>query len=612
MSETSVLKIDKSVMQSRWVFPAVNDDQVHRLMQDHQLNEIVARLLVSRNVDNADVDTYLNPKLSRDFPDPFSMMGMKDFADYLSDAIIAGKKIAAFCDFDVDGSTSAAVLKRFFRHLGQDIPIYIPDRMVEGYGPNAKSLHTLKQDGADIVLMADCGTTAFDVIAQGRELGLEICVFDHHEAEDLLPVANHVINPKRKDDTSGLGMLAAVGVTFLCCVAVNTTLRARKYYEIKGIAEPSLKSWLDLVGLGTVCDMVPLTGANRLFVKEGFRQMAKGENVGLAALAAVANMKKPPTSDDAGFVLGPRINAGSRVHQSDLGAKLLSCEDAEEAKNLAWTLNDCNDKRRLIQADMLRDAVSRVEMGRLYDHPIIFVHDESWHVGLNGLVAGQLKEKYGKPACVIAFAPGMDGQLEGRGSGRSVAGFNLAALFMRAREAGLLIKGGGHAMAAGFTVTQDKIEQLHSFLRDEAARAIEQGIELISEDPVDGVATIRGMKPDFVRLLETNVGPFGMANPEPRFVLPFVKIVSADIVGESHVRLMLADIEGGARMKAIAFRAVDTPLGEALLGNKGRQAIHLMGQFHVNSWNGSESVEFHVEDAAYPSGIAQQSAAAVG
>lgn len=598
----AAFKVDKSVMQSRWVFPPINDDHVARLMSDHNLNEIVARLLVARNVESHQVDTYLNPKLSKDFPDPFSLQGMTAFAEDIAGAIIAGRTIAAFCDFDVDGSTSAALLKKFFRHLGQDITLYIPDRMVEGYGPNAKALHTLKQGGADIVIMADCGTTAFDVIEQGRNLGLEISVIDHHEQGDHLPVANHVINPKRRDDTSGLSMLAAVGVTFLCCVAINRILRDKKYYETKGIPEAPLKNWLDLVGLGTVCDMVPLVGPNRLLVKAGFQQMAKGDNIGLKALCDVGGLKTTPTPDDAGFVLGPRINAGSRVHQADLGAKLLSSEDPEEARNLAFLLNDCNTKRKTIQADMLRDAVSRVELQGLHEHPIIFVHDLSWHVGLNGLVAGQLKEKYGKPACVIAFAPGMDGQPEGRGSGRSVPGFNLAALFMQAKDAGLLIKGGGHAMAAGFTVTQDKIDDLHAFLREAAAK-VAGGLELIGESSVDATATIRGLKPDFVRLLENNVGPFGTDNPEPQFVLPFVKIVSADIVGESHVRLMIADIEGGSRMKAMAFRAVDTPLGDALLGNRGRQAIHLMGQFRVNSWQGNETVEFHVEDASYPLGI---------
>lgn len=602
MSSTA-FKVDQSVMQSRWVLPQIDDDLVSRLMKDHDLPEIVARLLVSRGVTSDQVETHLNPKLAKDFPDPLKLKGMAEFADDIADQIIAGKKFAAFCDFDVDGSTSAAVLKKFFRHLGQDITVYIPDRMSEGYGPNAKALHTLKQGGADIVLMADCGTTAFDVIAQGRDMGLEICVLDHHEAEDRLPVARHVINPKRKDDTSSLSMLAAVGVTFLSCIAINAALRKKKFYEARGIPEAPLKSWLDLVALGTVCDMVPLVGANRLLVKAGFQQMAKGENIGLKALCDVGGLKKPPTPDDAGFILGPRINAGSRVHQSDLGAKLLASEDAEEARNIAWVLNDCNSKRKDIQAEMMRDAVSRIELNGWQDDPVLFVHDKSWHVGLNGLVAGGLKEKYKKPACVIAFAPGMDGRLEGRGSGRSVPGFNLAALFMRAREAGLLLKGGGHAMAAGFTVTEDKIEELQKFFRSEAAK-IAQQTDLATEAPVDGVASIRGLTPDFVRLLENGVGPFGTDNPQPHFVLPSVKIVMADIVGESHVRIQISDQEGGTRMKAMAFRAVDTPLGDALLGNRGRQAIHLMGRFTVNEWNGRESVEFHVADASYPLGYA--------
>lgn len=599
----SVLKVEKSVMQARWILSPAEDDHVHRLMKDHDLDEIVARLLASRKIESAHVDAYLNPRLSRDFPDPLTLKGMKEFAAYLADAIIRGRKIAAFCDFDVDGSTSAAVLKKFFRHLGQEIMIYIPDRMTEGYGPNAKALQTLRTAGAEIVLMADCGTTAFDVIAAGRGLGLEICVIDHHEAEDRLPEANYVINPKRRDDDSGLDMLAAVGVTFLCCVAVNSALRERGFYAGRGLPEPPLKNWLDLVGLGTVCDMVPLTGPNRLLVKSGFQQMAKGDNTGLKALCDVAGLKTAPTPDDAGFVIGPRINAGSRVHQSDLGARLLATEDAEEARNIAFLLNDCNNRRKEIQAEMMLDAISRVDRHALHTRHLIFVHDISWHVGLNGLVAGQLKEKYGKPACVIAYAPGMDGQPEGRGSGRSVPGFNLAGLFMRAREAGLLLKGGGHAMAAGFTVTHDKVEALQAFLEEEAARVVAGGAEMLSEEEVDGIASIRGIKTDLVHLLKRNVGPFGTANPEPKFVLPSVRIISADVVGDGHVRLLISDLEGGTRMKAMAFRALDTPLGDILLGNKGRQPIHLLGQFHVNSWQGIENVEFHVGDASYPLGI---------
>ena len=601
---SAALKIDKSVMMSRWVFPVLSDDHIMRLMRDHDLPEIVARLLVARNVETGHVQTYLNPKLATDFPDPFSLKGMEDFARFMADAIAGGRKIAAFCDFDVDGSTSAAVLKKFFRHLGRDLEIYIPDRLAEGYGPNARALRKLKDGGAEIVLMADCGITAFDVIAQGREIGLDICVLDHHEQGAELPFANHVIDPKRRDDTSGLGVLAAVGVTFLACVAINKILRETGWYARQGLAEAPLRTWLDLVALGTVCDMVPLTGPNRLLVKAGFAQMAKGTNTGLAALCAVAGLKKPPTCDDAGFIIGPRINAGSRVHQADLGAKLLASEDAEEARNLAWTLNDCNDKRKAIQSDMMQSALMRVERDGLHHDPVIFVHDLSWHVGLNGLVAGQLKERYGKPACVVAFAPGMDGVLEGRGSGRSVAGFNLAALFMRAKEAGILIKGGGHAMAAGFTVLQDKLDELHAFFREEGARALQGGGELVSEDHVAGLATIRGLSPSFIRTLEHNVGPFGQENPSPQFVLAWVRIVNADIVGDTHVRLLIVDQEGGTRMKAMAFRAHGTPLGDALLKNRGAGPIHLMGQFRINEWQGSESVEFHVVDAAYPVGIA--------
>ena len=594
---SAVLKVDRSVCDARWVFPEISNEKIQRMMSDFSVPEMVARLLVARKVEPEEVDSFLNPRMARDFPDPSKMADMTAFVTWMAEQIAAGKKIAAFCDFDVDGSTSAALLKKFFRHLGMDIPLYIPDRMKEGYGPNAKAMHTLRNNGADIVMMADCGTTAFDVLAEARSIGLDVCVLDHHEQGEKLPDAKWVINPKRKDDTSGFGMLAAVGVTFLACVAMNKALREAGYFKEKNIPEVPLKEWLDLVGLGTVCDMVPLTGPNRLLVRAGFQQMEQKKNIGLKALCEVGGLKKDPTPEDAGFVLGPRINAGSRVHQADLGAKLLSCEDAEDAKNLAWTLNDCNAKRRDIQADMMREANDMIEQRGLADKALIMVADESWHVGLNGLVAGEIKQRYGKPACCIAFAPGMSGELEGRGSGRSVPGFNMAALFMAAKEAGLVIKGGGHAMAAGFTVMPDKIPALEEFFQSEAEK-IAGGAELISEEVVDGIASIRGARADFVKLLQDNVGPFGQENPEPRFVLPSVRVVMADIVGESHVRLQITDAEGGARMKAVAFRAVGTPLGDMLLSSKGGRLLHLLGQFKINHWNGVDSVEFLVGDVS--------------
>src|SRR3989338_8804472 len=594
---SAVLKVDRSAQGARWIFPEIDNEKIQRMMSDFSVPEMVARLLVARNVETDQVDRFLYPRMARDFPDPSKMADMPAFAAWMAGEIAAGKKIAAFCDFDVDGSTSAALLKKFFRHLGMDIPLYIPDRMTEGYGPNAKAMHTLRNQGADIVLMADCGTTAFDVLAEARSIGLDVCVFDHHEQGEKLPDAKWVINPKRKDDTSGFGMLAAVGVTFLACVAMNKALREAGNFKDKNIPEVPLKEWLDLLGLGTVCDMVPLTGPNRLLVRAGFQQMAQKKNLGLKALCEVGGLKKDPTPEDAGFVLGPRINAGSRVHQADLGAKLLSSEDAEDAKNMAWTLNDCNSKRRDIQADMMREANDMIEKRGLADKPLIMVADESWHVGLNGLVAGEIKQRYGKPACCIAFAPGMSGELEGRGSGRSVPGFNISALFMAAKDAGLVIKGGGHAMAAGFTVMPDKIPALEEFFQTEAEK-IAGGADLISEELVDGIASIRGVRPDFVKLLQDNVGPFGQENPEPRFVIPSVRVVMADIVGESHVRLQITDAEGGARMKAVAFRAVGPPLGDMLLSSKGGRLLHLLGQFKINHWNGVDSVEFLVDDVS--------------
>jgi single-stranded-DNA-specific exonuclease len=591
----SVLKIEKSLMSSRWVFPEVNDDHIAQMVSAHGLPEIVARLLSARSVAPEQVDFFLNPRLSRDFPDPFKLKDMDKAAAMVADAIVQGRKVALFADFDVDGATSTAILVRFFRHCGVSLPFYIPDRMAEGYGPNINALKKLKADGADLVLMADCGTTAFDVVEQGRGIGLDIIILDHHEAEEKLPAANFVINPKRKDDDSGYDVMAACGVSFMLCVAVNAKLRGLGFYKDR--PEAPLKSWLDLLALGTVCDMVPLVGPNRLFVKAGFDLMNKMVNPGIAALCAVASVKNTLGPYHAGFVLGPRINAGSRVHEADLGARLLSTDDPEEAKNIAWTLNDCNDKRKDIQAEMMAEAIAMVEAQGLGQYPVILVAHEGWHPGLNGLVAGRLAEKYKKPAAVIAYAPGHDNALEGRGSGRSIAGINMAAAFIDARNKNLIIKGGGHAMAAGFTLLPAQIDAFRDFLYEHITRQ-SQGMEAVCETLVDGVISVRGARVDLVKMLREQVGPFGMNNPEPLFVLPNVKIHSVDIVGDGHIRTLISDVDGGGtRMKAMAFRAADTPMGQALL-KSGQQPFHLAGRMQLDTWNGAEKVEFHIEDAA--------------
>lgn len=589
----TLLNVDRSLLLSRWVLPAVDEAQVAQMVQAHGVPDMVARMLSARGVGVAGFQSFLQPTLSQDFPDPLRLKGMRDAAAELTASILAGRKFALFADFDVDGATSTAILVRFFRYLGIDMPFHIPDRLSEGYGPNIPALKKLQEQGAEIVILADCGTTAFDVVEQARGMGLDIVILDHHEAEDKLPIANHIINPKRKDDESGYDMLAACGVSFLLCVALNASLRDAGYFGDRPPAP--MKSWMDILALGTVCDMVPLTGPNRLFVKYGLEQMAETENPGLRALMDVAGVKGAPDPYTCGFMLGPRINAGGRIHKADLGATLLSTDDAEAAKNIAWTLNDCNDKRKDMQAEMMDQAMRMVVDRGLDQHPAILVGDESWHPGLNGLVAGRLVEKYKRPAAVIAYTPGHDHALEGRGSGRSVPGINIASAFIDARNRDLLIKGGGHAMAAGFTILPDRVEPFRDFFLDHIARQAAGQVE-VSETAVDGVLSVRGATLDLVKTLQ-QVGPFGQANPEPLFILPHVRVQSVDIVGADHVRLQIGDSDGGGRMKAMAFRAAENPVGQALLSARGGN-MHLLGRLKINEWQGRESVELHVEDAA--------------
>lgn len=590
-----LLQVERSLMQARWVVPSVSMDAVEKIVRQHSLPEIVARLIHGRNIPLETIESFLDPRLSRDFPDPFKLQGMAALADDMAQAIINGKKIAVFGDFDVDGATSTAILVRFLRHCGVDARFYIPDRLKEGYGPNINALSKLRAEGADICILADCGTTAHDIVAAAVDTGLEVIILDHHEAEETLPVASHVINPKRRDDTSGMTMLAACGVSFLTCVAINTRLRERGFYKDKG--EAPLKSWLDLVALGTVCDMVPLTGPNRLFVRHGFVQMARRENTGINALCMVAKLTDDPNVYHAGFVLGPRINAGSRVHQADLGARLLLTDDPEEAKNIAWTLNDCNDKRKDIQAEMVAEAIDQVETRGMSEDAVIIVDDAGWHPGLAGLVASRLKEKYNRPAVVVTYAPGTEAALEGRGSGRSIPGVNIASSFIDARAAGLLVKGGGHAMAGGFTILPEQLPAFRAFMQQHVAGQM-NGQPGICETLIDGVLSVHGAQYQFIEMIQQKFGPFGAGHDEPVFALPAVRLHMVDIVGEDHVRCMVSDWEGGARMKAMAFRAADTPLGQALL-KQGSRPIHLIGHFKLDTWNGAQRVEMHILDAAF-------------
>ena len=441
------------------------------------------------------------------------------------------------------------------------------------------------------MLTLDCGITSHEPLAFATELGMDAIVVDHHEDDGKLPDIFAVMNPKRKDDSSGYDMMAACGVTFLVAVAIQSEMRKRGACP----KDLPMKDLLELVALGTVCDMVPLTGPNRLFVKHGLPMMGQGNNVGVKALCNVSGIKGQPTLMHLGFALGPRINAGSRVHSSEFGFKLLSTNDETEALNIAWLLNDCNKKRKDIEKMMLEQAFMQIETEGLADDPMIVLDHKDWHAGLSGLVAGRVKERTGKPCACVTYVQNGDGTSEGRGSGRSVSGLNMASLFQSACKDGVLIKGGGHAMAAGFTIDPDKVKEFKDYAR---AHALEHMEELDAHPlrQADSIASTRSAQPDMITLLENDFGPYGQGHAEPVFAIPNVRIEKVDILKDAHLRVNIVDISGGTRLKAMLFYGIGTSLGDTLAKSQG-EVIDIIGKFVTNEWNGRVTGEMHIVDA---------------
>jgi len=583
---SALLGVERSLLGKRWRERAGDDRAATALAQRLGLPEILGRILARRGVNEVTAEQFLNPLLRDCLPDPSHLLDMDRAVARLVCAIEQGETIAVFGDYDVDGATSAALLQRFLAAVGARVVVYIPDRQREGYGPNAPALLRLKRDGAAVAITVDCGIVAHAPLAAAADAGLDVIVVDHHLGEPALPRAAAVINPNRLDEGSPHRVLAAVGVTFLLLVALNRALRRVGWYETR--LEPDLLNALDLVALGTICDVVPLTGLNRALVTQGLKVMRKRGNTGLAALADVAGITEPVGAYHAGFILGPRVNAGGRVGEADLGARLLATDDPADARVLAQHLDVLNAERREIEARVLAQAGAQVERdGR---RAMAFAAGEGWHPGVIGIVASRLKDRYGRPACVVAVADGV-----GRGSGRSVSGLALGPAVIAARQAGLLVNGGGHAMAAGFTVAADKLAPLRAFLE---ARAIEA---LGEDDPVpelgiDGALGCAAATPELAELIE-RVGPFGTGNAEPRFALPAVRVLRADVVGGTHVRLVLAEGAGAGRLKAVAFRALDSALGAAFLETGGR-LFHVAGHLRVDRWQGRDAAQLLIDDAA--------------
>ncbi|MCZ8311813.1 MAG: single-stranded-DNA-specific exonuclease RecJ [Magnetospirillum sp.] len=572
--------LERSVLGRRWQ-PRLGDARAAMaLAQRAGLSETVARILAGRGVDAEHAASFLAPKIRDAMPDPSHLKDMDKAVDRLIAAIDAGEPIAIFGDYDVDGATSAALLHGHLEALGAKVRHYIPDRMKEGYGPNAPALLMLAQEGVRVVVTVDCGTTAHAPLAAAAEAKLDVIVVDHHAAEVSLPQAFAIVNPNRIDQTSELGQLAAVGVAFLLLVALNRTLRKR------GRDAPDLLEALDLVALGTVADVVPLTGLNRAFVAQGLKAIAARARVGIAALADVAGLAETPQAFHLGFLLGPRVNAGGRVGEADLGVRLLTTRDPIEATDLAKRLDGYNRDRQRIEAEVLAAALAQAE-GNPND--LTLVAGEGWHPGVIGIVASRLKDRFDRPAFVVA----LDGDV-GKGSARSAFGWDIGAATIAARHAGLLINGGGHANAAGLTVARDALPALRAFLDAHLAEHLKRASRATVLD-YDDVVPLSAATPAFLDELE-QVGPFGMGNPEPRFVLAGVRIAKADVVGTNHVRCFLQDARG-ARLAAIAFRSLDSELGSLLLRGDGAP-LHLVGRLKRDAYRGAVRVQFHIEDAA--------------
>lgn len=586
----AVLGVERSILGKAWHGYSASDETVSAIVRQHRLPELLARILAGRGFNAADVAGYLSPRLKDSFPDPSSLKDMDEAAVLIWDAIETGTKVAVFADYDVDGATSASQLLGWARAVGQEWSFYVPDRIDEGYGPNTEAFQSLQEQGVELVITVDCGAAAHAPLEAAANMGLSVIVVDHHLMDERFPPADALINPNRPDDTSDCGHLAAAGVCFVLLAALNREGRRREAFADR--PEPDLLSFLDLAALGTICDVVPLHGINRVLVAQGLKVMSGWKRPGLKALADIASVEGEASTYHAGFVLGPRINAGGRVGQSQLGTRLLSGGEADDLAGIAAELDRFNRERREIEARVLDEAMAQVQ-GQAEDRAILVAAGDDWHPGVIGVVAGRIKERFDKPAIVIGIDRAQSPAL-GKGSGRSVEGVNLGGAISAARDAGLLLAGGGHAMAGGLTVNADAINALVSFLDARLAPELAQAHEA-RRVKVDTLVSASGISLELVEHI-ASLAPFGQGNPEPRVIVPELRVSFAKRVGTDHVRASFTATDG-TQIQAICFRCTDNPLGETLLA-AGDGFWHVLGRVKVNEWQGRKTVQLQVEDMA--------------
>jgi single-stranded-DNA-specific exonuclease len=583
-----VLGVARSLTGRRWIWRDAEERIGLGIAQRHGLPEILGRLLAVRGVDADAAADYLNPTLRALLPDPSLLAGMDAAAQRLADAVRAGETVAVFGDYDVDGACAGALLASLLRELGCAVFPYVPDRLAEGYGPNRAALDSLIARGASLIVCVDCGTAAGEVLC-ALNGAADVIVLDHHKSDGPPPAVVATVNPNRLDCTSGLGMLCAAAIAFLSAVAAVRALRRSGFFASR--PQPDLLAFLDLVALATVCDVMPLIGLNRAFVTQGLKVLARRERVGIAALLEVAQVKGRPNTTTLGFALGPRINAAGRISEADLGLRLLLCADPVDARGLAATLDALNRQRQQVEASMLETALLAAEAQLTEGHAAVLVSGVQWHPGVVGIVAGRIKERFNRPACVAGVADGI-----ARGSGRSVAGLDLGAAVITARQAGILATGGGHPMAAGFALPQERLGAFHEFLDDRLAAAAL--LPSAADLPVEGTLAVPGCTPEMAMHL-ARLAPFGSGNEEPVLILPRARVVRAERVGReaATIRAFVEGEDGGTRLKAVMFRAREGPLANALLG-RGLAPLHLAGHLRAEEWNGAMSAGFVITDAA--------------
>lgn len=581
-----VLDVRESCLGRLWRPKLYDEREARVISQRLDCSDVMGRLMSARQVTIETAEYFVNPTLRAGLPNPSHLKDMDKAVEHICDLIMKGKGVGIFGDYDVDGATSSALLYRFFQSIGVASTVHIPDRIDEGYGPNIEAFKDIKSKGFDTIITVDCGTTSFEPLEQAHELGLSIIVIDHHIGEPKLPIATAVVNPNRLDEISPLKNLAAVGMSFLFAVALNRALRQKGFYSPER-PEPDLKNLIDLVALGTVCDVMPLTGLNRAFVKQGLQVMGQRNNLGIRALCDVAGMNEMPSAYHLGFLIGPRINAGGRVGEAGLGAAILREHDYGRATEMAVRLDRYNLERKDIEQQVLDEAMASVPPEPSAG---IVVAGHGWHPGVIGIVAGRLKEKYYRPSFVISI----DEDGIGKGSARSIPGIDIGSMVQAARQKGILMAGGGHTMAAGLTIAKDKLNDFKAFL-NERLNMLKPDLTPVLE--LDGVLSSKAATVDFINELE-KLAPYGVGNPTPRFAFRDLYIVKSDIVGGKHVRAIF----GGAglnasRLNGIAFQAVDTPLGDFLL-SKSAGPVHVAGTLKIDSWQGRENVKLFIDDAA--------------